>query len=240
MLRQIFTPTYALPLPGTLKEKTNYLFKSYLLLLAILIGLGIVLKAIDIGLTDFFHIPSIIKSNRVSTDFTQTYGEVLGLLIITLVGPFLEELIFRLPLDLKRNSIAFSCAVITYRLVAVHIFRFNVQDLRSYLNILAAVIVFFIIKAALNQIAPFIERVKSKYYPRFFYLSAIIFGLIHISNYPLHGALSFIYILFVTPQLAMGFFFGNIRMRYGFIWGFFLHAMVNITFACPLILKALL
>ena len=126
MLKQIFIPiSPSLFLKGTIRDKINYLFKSYLLLFLLLIGLGIFLKAFDLLLVNFFHIPSIIKSSKVNADLTMTYGKVFGLLIIALGAPFLEELIFRLPLNLNSSSIAITIAVISYRLMVDHVFKFN-------------------------------------------------------------------------------------------------------------------
>ena len=107
----------------------------------------------------------------------------------------------------------------------------------SNLIVLGAIMAFLVFKTVLDRQKPLLEKIKLKYFAKCFYISAISFGLIHIPNYTLHGLLIFIYILYVTPQMVMGVFFGNIRMRYGFIWGFFLHAMVNITYVIPLLFK---
>jgi hypothetical protein len=235
MLTQIFKPKYTLPFDCTLKEKITYLFKSYLLLLLLLFGLAIILKITDYTLVHFFHYQSIIKSNFVNDDLSKKYGPRLMLLIVFIVGPFVEELVFRLPLNLNISNIAIAISIIIYRCLAKHMFKFDPHSFASYFNFFVAFLVFLIVKSGLSRLS--LDKIKSKYFAGYFYSSAIAFGLMHIFNYPIHYSIIFVYILFVLPQMTMGLFIGNIRMRYGFIWGFFLHVLINITFAFPLLLK---
>ncbi|HAH56367.1 MAG TPA: hypothetical protein DCM02_14065 [Flavobacterium sp.] len=58
--------------------------------------------------------------------------------------------------------------------------------------------------------------------------SILFFGLIHIANASvLHWELSLFYPFFVLPQIIMGYFITNLRLKYGFWWGYALHVLFN-------------
>ncbi|MEM6630810.1 MAG: CPBP family intramembrane glutamic endopeptidase [Bacteroidota bacterium] len=69
------------------------------------------------------------------------------------------------------------------------------------------------------------------WYPYIFYFAAIIFGIVHISNYEMTPGVLRAAPLLVLPQIAVGLLLGYLRVKQGFIWGFFLHALHNLVFA---------
>lgn len=76
----------------------------------------------------------------------------------------------------------------------------------------------------------FTEKQWEKFFPLFIYASAIIFGLVHISNY---ANFSWLFIL-VSPiliftQLIGGFILSYLRVRFNFWLGFLYHALWNFT-----------
>ena len=78
-----------------------------------------------------------------------------------------------------------------------------------------------------------------KNYRFFFYASAIIFGLVHITNY--ENRFTLLLALFtpfiILSQLASGFVMGYLRVRLGFLWGFLYHAIWNfVAFIVPYLL----
>jgi len=68
------------------------------------------------------------------------------------------------------------------------------------------------------------------WYPVIFFASAVIFGLVHITNYSLTPEVLLWTPVLVLPQVVAGLFMGYLRVRFGFIWGFFLHALHNFAF----------
>jgi hypothetical protein len=64
----------------------------------------------------------------------------------------------------------------------------------------------------------------------------ILFALIHISNFSYSVSLLLFAPIIVLPQFVAGFLFGFIRIKQGFIWGFFLHALHNAIFILPVLL----
>jgi uncharacterized protein len=86
-------------------------------------------------------------------------------------------------------------------------------------------------------IIPFIEEMIFRYPLRYFkkrifykyyvYLSALIFGCIHFSNYTTSENAVY-YILFLTaPQILAGLILSYVRINYGFWFGLLLHCINN-------------
>lgn len=63
-----------------------------------------------------------------------------------------------------------------------------------------------------------------------FYLSAIVFALIHITNYDSNDNFVYLIPVLVLPQFIMGLFLGYLRVRYSFMLGYFMHALHNTIF----------
>ncbi len=73
-----------------------------------------------------------------------------------------------------------------------------------------------------------------------FFLSVILFGAIHLTNFSDVMKHLWVAPLLVSPQLSLGIFTGFIRVRFGLIWSIALHALYNLILSMPLILADLL
>ena len=122
------------------------------------------------------------------------------LLLGVLLLPFIEELIFRLYLRLPQNI-----PLQSFIIIASFTGQKNKEKLKAY-----------------------IEQRWRTYYKIIFYLAAFIFALVHISNFEYSITLLAFTPLLVAPQFAVGLFTGYLRVKYGFIWGFYLHALHNL------------
>lgn len=150
-------------------------------------------------------------------------------IIIAILIPFIEEVIFRLPMNLKKSSIAISIAILYLRFSGNFITNFiDIRKTEDIFKILIAIIIFTTLMIVLSQKK--LDIIKRKHYRIVFYFIAICFGLIHITNFhPINYYLFFLYPFYVLPQFFMGVFIGHFRIRYGFIWGWALHALINST-----------
>lgn len=70
----------------------------------------------------------------------------------------------------------------------------------------------------------------TKHFNIVFYTFAIIFGLVHLSNFQPTPNLILLFPLLVAPQIILGGYLGFIRVRFGLIWSIFLHASYNAFF----------
>lgn len=63
-----------------------------------------------------------------------------------------------------------------------------------------------------------------------FYVFAVIFGLIHLSNFNISRNVLLLAPLLVAPQTILGGYLGFIRVKFGLIWSILLHASYNAFF----------
>lgn len=125
------------------------------------------------------------------------------LLISTvIIIPFFEELIFRLYLRYKNNYL-------------LH-FIISLVSLSGVKN-----------KKKAETMLTSLWQKKYKY---LFYFSALLFGIVHITNYKLSYTILLLSPILIAPQILLGLFIGFLRVRYGFVWGYLLHALHNAVF----------
>lgn len=63
-----------------------------------------------------------------------------------------------------------------------------------------------------------------------FYVFAVLFGLVHISNFEMSTNVLLLAPILIAPQTILGGFLGFIRVRFGLIWSILLHATYNFFF----------
>ncbi|SNR16940.1 CPBP family intramembrane glutamic endopeptidase [Tenacibaculum jejuense] len=63
-----------------------------------------------------------------------------------------------------------------------------------------------------------------------FYIFAILFGLVHITNYTITTNVLLLLPVLVAPQIILGGYLGFIRIRFGLGWSILLHACYNAFF----------
>lgn len=207
----------------------NKLQKWYELLYALFIYYLIVtLCTIIILLTDFFvrkvlNHPSIYESHFNREEYIKAIGLCKSVFIITIVAPISEELSFRLLLNPTRFNTSFSIAFLLFSLSGPVWYYENTSNYLTRLTI--CIFFFFVIYLSCNF--------KYKYRPKItknklLLISSLCFGGFHISNFsPIYRDLFFFYPIYVSPQIALGFILGIIRIRNGFIWAIALHVLVN-------------
>ncbi|MFD0799486.1 CPBP family intramembrane glutamic endopeptidase [Maribacter chungangensis] len=68
-----------------------------------------------------------------------------------------------------------------------------------------------------------------------YYVSILLFGVIHISNYSTIEGQYWAIPILVSPQLSAGVFLGYIRIKLGLFWSILLHAAHNLVLTAPLL-----
>jgi len=234
MLKELFTishyPDLALEPGLSFLEKLALVFKTYAIIFILILLTAPLIVLAEHMATYVFHYSSIRNQNSLSFQhLIKKIGYVTALVYICLIGPILEETIFRLPLSFKRVHIALS--------VALALFLFSsAMPLIKTLNhsvglawaisirVAFSVLIFWLIFIALPQQISLSSGTKKW----IVIVSICLFGLMHISNYsPLHWAIIWIYPVYVLPQLLMGWALSYIRFKNGFIWGIALHCLIN-------------
>ena len=205
-------------------QKIKELFNSLLWMYGLIFICTLFLKVIDFFVyksTKFsFYDSVIIQQNKNFGNYPIYY--------IIILAPIVEEIIFRLPLTLKKKHLIFSLIS-----CAFYLFFNKLLSGKGFSEINNFVVIFLLILALLIYFLlkeKEFDFVRKSFYPLFFYSICTIFGLMHLFNFCKVVPVNLILIapLFVIPQLILGYFSGYLRLKNGFFWGLLLHIIFNI------------
>jgi hypothetical protein len=175
-------------------KRMGTLFKTQTLLSLMLLNVVFT----GLWLSGYLFFNQDILKNANSGLFVFNYLGVLA--FIVLIGPFLEELIFRLPMKYNRNFL------LRFLVYLMGLKRTDEKKELLEFNV---------------------KKAWRKYFWIFFYVMSSIFAFAHIFNYP-----DFKHLLLWSPiltctQFFCGMIIGYTRIRFGFIWGWYYHALHN-------------
>jgi membrane protease YdiL (CAAX protease family) len=209
-------------------EKIKDLFKTYFIGVGIiLVILIIIISPLDYFITNVLHQESIkfLLRQRQIVFFSK-----LPFYVIILIGPLVEEILFRLMLVVNRKHISVFISVLIFELLGGKITTFIINNntlfnARIFCYSLIGIGFGFISYKYLPLKVIDLLNKKRVYLIRF---SIILFGLIHLLNISTFcWKLILFYPFFILPQIVMGYFITNLRLKYSFWWGFALHALFN-------------
>jgi len=210
--------------------KVLTVLKTYGLIFLFLIAISPVLFLADYCVTQIFHHKSIShEGDETFKHLIKRLGYITTLVYICLIGPILEETIFRLPLSFKRVHIAISITV------AALLFGSALPFAKSFLlhnghvyALLVLIIIAVVISSACFILLPSDIILRPLYKKTVTIISICLFGLMHVFNYgTLQWQLLWIYPIYVLPQLGMGVGLTYIRFKNGFVWAIALHCLTN-------------
>lgn len=151
---------------------------------------------------------------------------LLGAFWLTVIKmPFIEEMAFRLFLNLKWQNIAISIFFMLY--LNLGIFFSNVDILsRFIISLVVFTLSFFI----LSQNRTFFSlRISEKQQKIIQIVSILIFGLYHITNFtPININFLLVYPFYTIPQIVAGYYLTKIRMEFGILWSIIYHIFSNL------------
>lgn len=223
------SPDYSADTNQKILHKLKWLI--FLLILdVILISLAIFIQKIPFALG--FKLQH--KDELIRFYYSQEINPLFVAFIVILFAPLIEELIFRLPLRIKRNNF------IPFIFLGILISGLSI--IHKYYE---PVIILYLIPVFLFGIAFTLNFNKKSYqsishlfksnYKLYFYSFTILFALIHIGNYKFSWQVLFFAPLLVLPQFILGFLIGFMRLKFGLTWGIFLHAIHNTIYILPII-----
>lgn len=210
--------------PNLAFRKTSGINRAFLILLV----LQCLLSLLSI------LIPSTVISNFEKLeveDMLKDYKDVSELIFVVIGLAFLEEAIFRLPLAPFRVRYLLPSSLMVFFLAYAFKGQFWMQVVLGLSGVLAVVGML----GLFYQYRSLVQEVWSKAFRWVFYLFALIFALVHVSNYDFsqqHVVLWQIPLL-VIPQFLAGLTFGYVRISMGFLNGVAMHAAYNAVFLLP-------
>ena len=150
-------------------------------------------------------------------------------LILVVVGPLFEEILFRLNLVVTRINCALFVTALIIMLMKVSFF----QSVEFYIFLgvipLFPIIyyIFIRIKFPFQQIDHFVKS-NFRY---LFHILAITFGMLHLFNYQTVYWWMILFSPIITaPYIVTGYILGYTRMRYGFSNGWLIHSSINFIY----------
>lgn len=223
-------PNLSLSSGSSLFQKTATVFKTYGLIFICLIITGWLSVSAEYFVTHSLHLKSI--QNQYNTTFEDQFkrnGLAWGMIYICLIGPILEETVFRLPLSFKRTHVAICIAMAFFLFGNAIPFIKSLNHLlgKGYaISIRIAIIMAIYFIAA--KLIPKDRILSKKLKTRLIIASMCLFSLMHIANFiPLQWKLLWVYPIYVLPQFFMGWGITYVRFKNGFIWGILLHCLIN-------------
>lgn len=154
-----------------------------------------------------FILLALEKLNIISSDshalgpFMAKNHILIVFAAVVLIGPLLEEFVFRYFLKLKPNKIN----SLVYKGI-----RFLNDDLAEFLK-------------------RNIKQFWSKYFKWIFYSSAVLFGFVHLYNYTDLNSPLLLWPILILSQVFGGLAFAYLRIRFNFKLAFYAHAIFNFS-----------
>ncbi len=152
--------------------------------------------------------------------------------IIMFLAPVFEEFIFRLGLSFKKIEINISISFLCLGLL--NMFWGNLYH-NIIIKLLISILLFFSLSFFSQS---FWTRYSEKYGKYTIIIISLLFGLMHIFNFPrLSIAFLPIYLWLCLPQIVMGITFSYLRLNAGFIFSIIAHILINSFFVLLVIIK---
>lgn len=214
--------------PAPEQESSNFITKLIRFLIVLGINVAVVTIALGIqygfkylGLIDVQLLPVIGKTN-----FFELLAWLLSLIFII---PIIEELAFRLHLLPQKKNIRISVIVLIIYLTLALAFTSKSILAVSIISALGGIILigYIVFQKRIND---GIKEVWKNKFRSVFYITALVFGCIHIINHKLSVTNLIFAPLIVAPQIILGLNAGYLRVKSGFKWGLLLHIVHNFVF----------
>jgi len=205
-------------------EKIKYFAKGILLYFVLQICALLLMFLVDEFLIKKMGFPSVFKLMIESQKKIKGY---YGFFLVVILGPLVEELIFRLILVPKRRNIAIITFVFSFLIMNKTYYLIEI-DWLLLMSLAVSGLLSFLVFNLLKR-KPEIETAIGKRQKIITMVSVVLFGLLHIVNIEnLHWELALFYPVYVLPQMILGYVSSVQRLKLGFVWGLLFHSMINL------------
>jgi uncharacterized protein (TIGR03435 family) len=174
------------------KRRTRVFFSLLVIDLLLMLAITPVISMVD-------TMGWVNMDNHATTKLIAQFPLWQVFVLAVLIGPLIEEIIFRFFLRYRRNFL-------------IH-FIISLSSPKRR-----------------DSVESFFERYWSLGFPVIFYVSAVLFALIHLSNFEYSPSIWLFAPVLVAPQFIAGLINGYIRVKYNFMLGYSMHAAHNLIF----------
>lgn len=211
----------------TSNQKSNVLLKSYGYLWLLYIGFAIVL-----GIASYWY-PDLLNPQYEQTAIIEmAQSNPFQLFLLACVfAPIVEEMMFRTLIAPSHSDLILFVCAWTVFLGASHL----PDSIHWLVKFGFSMILLFTCHTILKQLIPerhtaIIRHKLSQFVLPILIASAILFGLVHISNYVTSFTVNLSLLILVIPQIIAGFMLGWIkRVNHHISWPMALHFMNNVV-----------
>ena len=205
-------------------EKIKYFAKGILLYFVLQICALLLMFLVDEFLIKKMGFPSVFKLMIESQKKIKGY---YGFFLVVILGPLVEELIFRLILVPKRRNIAIFTFVFSFLVLNKTYYIIKIDWLLLVSLVVSGLLSFLVFNLLKRK--PKIDTAIGKRQKIITIVSVVLFGLLHIANIEnLHWELALLYPVYSLPQMILGYVSSVQRQKLGFIWGLLFHSMNNL------------
>jgi membrane protease YdiL (CAAX protease family) len=173
------------------------------------------MKETFLNLVDYLKNPILEKDTN--TNLKYRFQIFFKILVISILTGFIITPIFALIQELDLVN------------MENHKLEEAFKDMGIPLMILIGAIIVPIIEEAIFR-GPITLFSKPKSFKIAFYIFALIFGFVHLSNFELTTNVLLLSPILVLPQIILGGYLGYIRVRFGLQWSILLHGTYNLFF----------
>jgi hypothetical protein len=154
-----------------------------------------------------------------------------------IVVPLIEEMAFRSFMNFKKINLVLSPGILAYIVLttffSLPFYKINNRIVTISFSLLLMIGTYIFIKEN------FLAKLRIHFH-LLFYISNILFVLLHISNYNVEafGIANYLALpIVLMPQVIGSINFSYIRIRNGLVWSIAIHCFYNTIFLLPLLLK---
>lgn len=164
----------------------------------------------------FEEIGLVLKSHKTHSFF-----------YVVIFGPIVEEIIFRLPINLNKSNLLISISFLLGLIFTVNSIIFKTSDL-IYLNyfqfLIITIISFSILKISFRNLKDELN-ISTTF---LFYFLSLSFSILHLLNFQTLVLENYlIYLIYIFYIFIESCAFGYLRCNYGFFSGLLLHILKN-------------
>jgi hypothetical protein len=221
----------------TARERIILFKKLFIFCLFSTLSIGMLIVLIETVLEAKFNVSIIKYLSDGRKEFRTINSPFMASFKICLLGPFEEEILFRLPLILRSKISIFFIIILV-------VDRFFLQFLPAiffpfyYNSILAFLAIITFEKSPDKDFSKIFDKRNYNY---LCWGLTIAFASAHIGNFtPLNWSFIYLYPVYVFPQFVYGIVLSYLAIRYkSIIWPFLLHVAINSTSEVPKLLAKL-